>query len=73
MTAHWISTKACLVAKGYAQCPGIDFDDTFALIARLEAIKMLLSYVSSMDVKLYQIDVKSVFLNGIINDEVYVE
>ena len=65
--------KARLVAKGYNQEEEIDFDETFAPVARLEAIRLLLAYASSMDIKLYQIDVKSAFLNRIINEEVYVE
>ena len=65
--------KARLVAKGYNQEEGIDYDETFAPVARLEAIRLLLAYASSMNIKLYQMDVKSAFLNGIINEEVYVE
>ena len=65
--------KARLVAKGYNHEEGIDYDETFALVARLEAISLLLAYATSMDIKLYQMDVKSAFLNGIINEEVYVE
>ena len=51
----------------------MDFGETFALIARLEAIRILLSYSSHHNIKLYQMDVKSAFLNGIINELVYVE
>ena len=65
--------KARLVAKGYNQEEGIDYDETFAPVARLEAIRMLLAFTSFMDFKLYQIDVKSAFLNGFIEEEVYVE
>ena len=65
--------KARLIAKGYNQEEEIDFDETFAPVARLEAIRLLLAYASSMDIKLYQMDVKSIFLNEIINEEVYVE
>ena len=65
--------KARLVAKGYNQEEEIDYDETFAPVARLEAIRLLLAYASSMNIKLYQMDVKSAFLNGIINEEVYVE
>ena len=65
--------KARLVTKGYNQEEGIDYDETFAPIARLEAIRLLLAYASSMNIKLYQMDVKSTFLNEIINEEVYVE
>ena len=68
-----VRNKARLVAKGYNQEEGIDYDETFAPVARLEAIRLLLAYASSMNIKLYQMDVKSAFLNGIINEEVYVE
>ncbi|RQW15590.1 hypothetical protein EHS17_15985, partial [Rhodobacteraceae bacterium CH30] len=65
--------KARLVAKGYNQEEGIDYEETYAPVARLEAIRMLLAYASIMDFKLYQMDVKSAFLNGLIQEEVYVE
>ena len=65
--------KARLVAKGYSQIEGIDFDATFAPVARLEAIRIMLAYSSHNDFKLYQMDVKSAFLNGYIQEEVYVE
>ena len=65
--------KARLVAKGYNQEEGIDYDETYASVARLEAIRMLLAFASFMDFKHYQIDVKSAFLNGFIEEEVYVE
>ena len=68
-----VKNKARLVAKGYNQEEGIDFDETFAPIARLEAIRMLLAYASCMNIKLYQMDVRSAFLNAIINEEVYVK
>ena len=64
---------ARLIAKGYNQEEKIDFDETFAPVAKLEAIRLLLAYASIIDIKLYQMDVKSVFLNEIINEEVYVE
>ena len=51
----------------------IDFNETFALVAKLKAIRLLLAYASCMNIKLYQMDVKSAFLNGIINKDVYVE
>ena len=60
------------MAGGYNQEEGIDFDETFAPVARLEAIRLLLAYASIMDIRLYQMDIKSAFLNGIINEEVYV-
>jgi hypothetical protein len=65
--------KARLVAKGYSQVEGLDFDETNAPIARLESIRILLPYATYHGFKLYQMDVKSAFLNGPIKDEVYVE
>nr|GEU54183.1 retrovirus-related Pol polyprotein from transposon TNT 1-94 [Tanacetum cinerariifolium] len=64
--------KARLVAKGYNQQEGIDYDETNALVARLESISILLAYAYALDFKLFQMDVKSAFLNGFINEEVYV-
>ena len=68
-----IINKPRLVAQGYNQKEGIDYEDTFALVARLEAIRMLLAFPCHKNFILYQMDVKSVFLNGFINEEVYVE
>ena len=65
--------KARLVAQGYSQEEGIDFEETFAPVARIEAIRKLLAFVVSQSVKLFQMDVKSAFLNGYIKEEVYVE
>ena len=65
--------KARLVAKGYRQEEGIDYDETYAHVARLEAVCLLLAYASIMKFKLYQMDVKSAFLNGFIKEDVYVE
>jgi hypothetical protein len=65
--------KARLVAKGYSQVEGLDFDETYAPVARLESIRKLLAYATYHGFKLYQMDVKSVFLNGPIKEEVYVE
>ena len=64
--------KARLVAQGYNQQEGIDYDETFAPVARLESIRILLAYACAHDFKLFQMDVKSAFLNGLINEEVYV-
>ena len=66
-------SKERLVAQGYNQEEGIDFDKTFTPVARLESIWMILAYASHMDFKLYQMDVKSSFLNGFINEEVFVK
>jgi hypothetical protein len=65
--------KARLIAKGYSQVKGLDFDETFAPVARLESICMLLAYPTHHGFKLCQMDVKSTFLNGPIKEEVYVE
>jgi hypothetical protein len=65
--------KVRLVAKGYAQVTRLDFDETFASVARLQSIQILLAYVAHHFFKLYQMDVKSFFLNGPIKEEVYVE
>ena len=68
-----IRNKARLVAQGFNHEEGIDYEETFALIARLEAIRMLLAFACYKDFKLFQMDVKSAFLNGLISEEVYVE
>jgi hypothetical protein len=65
--------KAQLVAKGYSQVEGFDFDETYALVARLESIRILLAYATYHGFMLYQMDLKSAFLNGPIKEEVYVE
>nr|GEU69544.1 copia protein [Tanacetum cinerariifolium] len=64
--------KASLVTQGYNQQEGIDYNETYAPVARLDSIRILLSYTCALDFKLYQMDVKSVFFNGFINEEVYV-
>jgi hypothetical protein len=68
-----VNNKSRLVAQGYTQVEGLDFDETFAPVARLEAIMILLVYVCSRNIKLYQMDIKSAFLNGKISEQVYVE
>jgi hypothetical protein len=65
--------KARLVCKGYAQIEGINFEETFSPVARMEAIWLLLAYACSKNVKVYQMDVKSSFLNGELEEEVYIE
>ncbi|GJW29133.1 retrovirus-related pol polyprotein from transposon TNT 1-94 [Tanacetum coccineum] len=64
--------KARLVAQGYNQQEVIDYDETYALVAKLEFIRILLDYAYALDFKLFQMDVKSTFLNSFINEEVYV-
>jgi hypothetical protein len=65
--------KAWLVAKDYSQVERLDFDETYAPVARLESIRILLAYATYHDFKLYQMVMKSAFLNGPIKEEVYVE
>jgi hypothetical protein len=67
-----VRNKARLVAQGYSQVEGLDFGQTFPPIAHIEAIRILLVFVTSKGFKLYQMDVKSAFLNGVIQEEVYV-
>ena len=65
--------KTRLVAKGYRQEEGIDYDETYAPVERLEAIRLHLAYASIKKFKLYQMNVKSAFLNGFMKEDVYVE
>ncbi|GKE87689.1 putative ribonuclease H-like domain-containing protein [Tanacetum coccineum] len=67
-----IKNKARLVAQGYTQEEGIDYDEVFAPIARIEAIRLFLAYPIFKDFMVYQMDVKSAFLYGKIEEEVYV-
>jgi hypothetical protein len=65
--------KVRLVDKGYSQVKDLDFEETFISVARLESIHILLTYATYHDFKLYQMEVKSAFLNGPIKEEVCVE
>ncbi|GJR11256.1 putative ribonuclease H-like domain-containing protein [Tanacetum coccineum] len=67
-----VRNKARLVAQGHRQEEGIDYDEVFAPVARIEAIRIFLSFASYMGFIVYQMDVKSAFLYGIIDEEVYV-
>ncbi|GJY19257.1 retrovirus-related pol polyprotein from transposon TNT 1-94, partial [Tanacetum coccineum] len=67
-----IRNKARLVAVGYCQQKGIDYDETFAPVARIEAICLFLAYAAHKDFTVFQMDVKTAFLNGILKEEVYV-
>nr|GEW08747.1 retrovirus-related Pol polyprotein from transposon TNT 1-94 [Tanacetum cinerariifolium] len=67
-----IRNKARLVAVGYSQQEGIDYDETFAPAARIEAIRLFLAYAAHKDFTVFQMDVKTTFLNGILKEEVYV-
>ena len=61
------------MVQGYNQEERIDYEETFAPITRIEAIRILVAFVSHMEIKLYQMDVKSAFLNGYFKEEVYVK
>jgi hypothetical protein len=67
-----VSNKAHLVAQGCSQVEGIDFGETFAPVAHLEAIIILLAIAAFKRFKLYQMDVKNIFLNGVIQEKVFV-
>jgi hypothetical protein len=67
-----VRNKARLVAQGFSQVEGLDLEETFAPVAHLEAIRILLAFAASMRFKLYQMDVKSAFLSDVIQEEVYV-
>nr|GEW26249.1 retrovirus-related Pol polyprotein from transposon TNT 1-94 [Tanacetum cinerariifolium] len=67
-----LKNKARLVARGYRQEEGIDIEESFTLVARLEAIRIFLAYVAHKNMVVYQMDVKTAFLNGNFREEVYV-
>nr|GEZ90563.1 ribonuclease H-like domain-containing protein [Tanacetum cinerariifolium] len=67
-----ICNKARLVAKGYAHEEGIDFEESFALVVRLEAVRIFIAYAAHKSFLIYQMDVKTEFLNGLLKEEVYV-
>ncbi|GKA16289.1 retrovirus-related pol polyprotein from transposon TNT 1-94, partial [Tanacetum coccineum] len=67
-----LKNKARLVARGYRQEEGIDFEESFAPVARLDAIRIFLTFAADMNMIVYQMDVKTAFLNGILREEVYV-
>jgi hypothetical protein len=67
-----VRNNACLVAQGFSRVEALDFGEIFAPIAHLEAIRILLAFAASKGFKLYQMDVKSAFLNGVIQEEVFV-
>ena len=62
--------KSRLVIQGFSQIEGVDFEETFAPVARLESIRIILAFASHMDFKLHQMDVKSAFLNGFLEEDV---
>jgi hypothetical protein len=67
-----VRNKARIVAQWYSQVEDLDFGKTFAPVAHLEAIRILLAFATSKGFKLYQMDVKNALLNGVIHEEVYV-
>ncbi|GKC25649.1 retrovirus-related pol polyprotein from transposon TNT 1-94 [Tanacetum coccineum] len=67
-----IRNKSRLVAKGYCQEDGIDFEESFTSIARLEAVRMFIAYASHKNFAIFQVGVKTTFLNGSLKEEVYV-
>nr|GEW75458.1 retrovirus-related Pol polyprotein from transposon TNT 1-94 [Tanacetum cinerariifolium] len=67
-----IRNKSCLVAKGYAQKEGIDFKESFAPVARLEAVRLFIAYAAHKSFTIYQMDIKTAFLYGPLKEEVYV-
>lgn len=64
--------KARLVAKGYRQKAGVDYDEVFAPVTRMETIRLLIAHAAQFKWKIFQMDVKSAFLNGVLEEEVYI-
>ena len=61
------------MAKGFTQMKGIDYEETFSLVVRFASIRLILAVVSHLDLKLYQMDVKTAFLNGELDEEIYMD
>ena len=68
-----IRNKDRFICKGYAHIEGIDFEETFASVAIMEAIRMVLAYDFFKDIKVYHMDVKSTFLNGELEEDIYIK
>ena len=67
-----IRNKACLIPQGYSQMEGLDYDETFSPVARMESIRILLALACHLRITLYQMEVKTTFLNGLLKKDVYV-
>ena len=67
-----IRNKARLVAQGYSQMKGVEYDEAFAPVAHMESIRIILALACHLRLKLYQMDVKTAFLNGLLKENVYV-
>jgi len=65
--------KACLVAKGFSQQPGTDFNETFASVVRLNSLRSLLAYAVNKKLIIHQMDVNTAFLNGHLQEDIYME
>ncbi|GJT62282.1 gag-pol polyprotein [Tanacetum coccineum] len=70
--SSWAWNKACLVVKGYSQQEEIDFEESFAPVTRLEAVRLFLAYAAPKSFPIYQMDVNTAFLNGLLKEEIYV-
>ena len=66
-----LSTKARLVAKGFRQVQGIDYDETFSPVAMLKSVRIMLAIAAFYDYEIWQMDVKTAFLNGFLEEELY--
>ena len=67
-----IRNKARLIAQGYSQIEGVDYDETLAPVARMNSIRILLALACHLKFKLYQMDIKTIFLNGFLKEDAYV-
>jgi hypothetical protein len=72
-SCHIVRHKARLVAKGYSQVEGVDFNETFALIAKFTTIRCMLAIGAAMDLEIHQMDVKTAFLNGELEEDIYMD